>query len=294
MIMSMTGFGRGLETADNYEIECEIKGVNHRYLDINIRMPRRYTALEELIKEEVKKKVSRGRLEISININKTNYDARNIKVDKELAIAYHSNLKELAEKLDISPQISIIDLFRLPEVFSLEDETEDLTLIGKILCKSVNDALDGFLRMRIQEGEKLVTDIIKRNDFIDSQVEVIEARSPVVTQEYAEKLRIRLAELDDLDKAAIDESRLMFEIALFADKSNITEEIVRLKSHISYLRELLTQQQAIGRKCDFLLQEMFREINTVGSKASDLEINKNVVEIKAELEKIREQIQNIE
>jgi len=292
MIKSMTGFGRAQSENNGYQVSCEIKGVNHRFFDPYIRMSRRYNSLEENIKEELKKFVSRGRLELNINIEKTGESARNIKVDKELAIAYYGYLKELAENLDISPEIKIIDLFRLPEVVSLKEQEEDLDMLWPVVQDSVRTAMESLVAMRVKEGQNLARDILYRNGLILGIVEKLEIRSPVVTEEYGNKLRQRIAEW--VPAESLDEGRLMQEIAIFADKSNITEEIVRLQSHIQHMEELMQSQEPVGRKGDFLLQEMFREINTIGSKANDLEMNRLVVDAKAELEKIREQIQNIE
>jgi len=288
----MTGFGRAQVENSEYLVNCEIKGVNHRYLDISIRMPRRYGLLEERVKEEVKRRLNRGRIEINFNIEKIGDSKRNIKLDKELGIAYYNNLKELAEKLNISAEIRLIDVFRLPEVFSLEDQEEDLDQLWVVIGQALQTAVDGLLDMRRKEGENLARDIQQRNRFILSMVEALEARSPQVVKEYDEKLRSRVVEL--LSGENLDEQRIIQEVVLFADKSNVTEEIVRLKSHIQHLEEMLAAGESIGRKCDFLIQEMFREINTVASKASDLEMNRTVIEVKAELEKIREQVQNIE
>lgn len=292
MIKSMTGFGRSQVLEQGYQVTCEIKGVNHRYFDPYIRISRRYAVLEEKIKEELRKYVSRGRLEVNINIEKTGERTRNIKLDKELAITYYKYLKDLAENLDISPELKIIDIFKLPEVFTLEDEEEDLDALWQVLQKAIGEAAASVLQMRIKEGMQLKKDIVERNDKILSMVNRLEERSPQVVHEYVEKLRLRMAEI--LGSHEIEEYRILQEAAIFADKTNITEEIVRLKSHIKHLNDLLEDGEAVGRKCDFLVQEMFREINTVASKANDLEISHIVVDVKAELEKIREQLQNIE
>ncbi len=288
----MTGFGRGQADAMGYQVNCEIKGVNHRYFDPFIRISRRYSSLEERIKEELRKYISRGRLEINLNIEKTGESRRNIKVDKDLAIAYYKYLREIAEKLNISQEIRVIDLFRLPEVFSLEDEEEDLETVWAVLKQSVDQAVECLVDMRIKEGANLAEDIRARNRLIAEMVERLEARSPEVSREYGERLKGRIAEFMEQDLP--DESRLLQEIALMAEKANVTEEIVRLKSHSQHLEELMQAQDAVGRKSDFLVQEMFREINTIASKANDLEMNRTVVDVKAELEKIREQLQNIE
>jgi len=292
MIKSMTGFGRSQVNEQNYDVSCELKGVNHRYFDVHTRISRRYGFMEERIKEELKKLISRGRIEISINIEKTKESARNIKVDKGLAMAYYESLKDLQEMLNISANFTVIDLFRLPEVFSLEDEEEDPEIIWQVLNKALNEALASMLQMRSKEGAALGKDILDRNAYILSVVEKLEERSPLVAQEYQEKLRARIAEM--IGAVVPDEARILQEAAIFADKASITEEIVRLKSHIKHLEDLMAEGDSIGRKCDFLLQEMFREINTVASKSNDLEMGQMVVEVKAELEKIREQIQNIE
>ncbi|MDD3364307.1 MAG: YicC family protein [Syntrophomonas sp.] len=292
MLKSMTGFGRSQVNENGYEISCELKGVNHRFFDVHIRIPRRYAFLEDRVKDELKKNLSRGRLEISINIEKTNESARNIKVDKDLAIAYYNSLKDLAENLNISPDITVVDIFRLPDIFNLTDQEEDPELIWLVLRKTLDVAISSLVEMRCKEGANLGKDILARNAYILSEVEILEKRSPQVAQEYQEKLRNRINEM--LSSNVVDEGRLLQESAIFADKASITEEIVRLKSHIKHLDELLKDGDSVGRKCDFLVQEMFREINTVASKANDIQMSQVVVEVKAELEKIREQLQNIE
>ncbi len=293
MIKSMTGFGRSQLNENGYAMICEIKGVNHRYFDPHVRMPRRYGSLEEKVKEELKKQLSRGRLEISINIEKTGESERNIEVDKGLAMAYYKSLKDLAEYLDISADIRLIDVFRLPDVYSLEDIEEDLEVTWQVLQRCLGIAIDSLVEMRIKEGQNLLQDMLARNDFILTRVDILEKRSPLVAQEYQEKLRKRITEM--INQPMIDEARILQEAAIFADRASITEEIVRLKSHVKQFNEVLNNgDEAVGRKCDFLIQEMFREINTVASKANDIEMSQVVVEVKAELEKIREQLQNIE
>ncbi len=292
MVRSMTGFGRGQTRGHGYVVSCEMRGVNHRFLDIHIRTSRRYSVLEEKVKEEIKQALTRGRVEISLTIEKSDDSRRAIKVDKGLALAYYNYLKELAENLNISPEISLIDVFRLPEVFSLEDQEENLETVWQVVREALQEALTSLVDMRTREGVNLSKDILARNQGILRAVELLEARSPAVVEEYQNKLRNRLVEL--LAGEAVDEQRILQEAALFADRINVTEELVRLKSHIMHLQELINSDESVGRKCDFLVQEMFREINTVSSKANDLEMNRVVVEVKAELEKIREQMQNIE
>jgi uncharacterized protein (TIGR00255 family) len=292
MLKSMTGFGRSQVNDNGYEISCELKGVNHRFFDVHIRIPRRYAFLEDNVKEELKKNLSRGRLEISINIEKTSESLRTIKVDKDLAMAYYVSLKDLAENLNISSDIAVVDIFRLPDIFNLTDQQEDPELIWSALKKALDIAINSLVEMRCKEGSNLGKDILARNAYILSEVEILEERSPLVAREYQEKLRNRINEI--LGSSVIDEGRLLQETAIFADKASITEEIVRLKSHIKHLDELLLDGDSVGRKCDFLVQEMFREINTVASKANDIQMSQIVVDVKAELEKIREQLQNIE
>jgi len=291
MIRSMTGFGRSGVQDKGYEVNCELKTVNHRYFDIHTRMPRRYSFLEDRIKEALKKDLQRGRIEISINIEKMQDMARNIKVDKGLAIAYHDSLKDLAEKLNISSEFRAIDIFRLPDVFNLVDEQEDPEVIWAVLNRALDEAMLSLVDMRSKEGANLARDIAERNAYILSAIERLEMRSPLVVKEYQERLLKRIVEMTN---NIADEGRVIQEAAIFADKASITEEIVRLKSHTQHLGDLLAGNQAVGRKLDFLVQEMFREINTIASKANDIEMSQIVVDVKAELEKIREQVQNIE
>jgi len=292
MVKSMTGFGRSQVNARGYEVTCELKSVNHRFFDLHTRISRRYGYLEDRIKDELKKNLNRGRLEISINIEKTQEKARNITVDKGLAMAYHESLKDLAGNLNISPDFKLMDIFRLPDVFNLVDEEEDPEVIWEVMKEAVEEALGSLMEMRRKEGDNLSLDILSRNGYILSAVNLLEKRSPQVALEYQEKLRSRITDM--LGNVNIDENRLLQEAAMFADKASITEEIVRLKSHVKHLDELLQSPDAVGRKCDFLVQEMFREINTIASKANDIEMSQIVVEVKAELEKVREQLQNIE
>ncbi len=291
MIRSMTGFGRSGVQEKGYEVNCELKTVNHRYFDIHTRIPRRYAFLEERIKEELKKHLQRGRIDISINIEKTQDMARNIKVDKGLAIAYYDSLKDLAENLNIPSEFRVIDIFRLPDVFNLVDEQEDPEVIWSVLVRALDEAMESLVEMRSKEGANLARDIAERNAYILTAVEKLDIRSPLVAKEYQERLLKRIVELTN---NVADEGRIIQEAAIFADKASITEETVRLKSHIKHLSDLLSDRQSVGRKLDFLVQEMFREINTVASKANDIEMSQIVVDVKAELEKIREQVQNIE
>jgi len=292
MIKSMTGFGRGEASLPGYQITCEVKGVNHRYFDFSLRMPRRYNQLEDRIRDKTRQAVARGRIEVFINIEKTGEARRNIKVDNDLAIIYHNSLKDLAESLQIESAVNIVDIFRLPEVFVLEESEEDLEVVWSGIEAALASSLEGLVSMRMREGQALAADIRERNEFLLATVTSLEERTPLVVQEHLERMRKRIAEL--VPETAADESRLLQEIAIFADRASITEELVRMKSHCAQMDELLQASEPVGRKCDFLIQEMFREVNTVASKANDLSISRIVVELKAELEKMREQIQNVE
>jgi len=292
MVKSMTGFGRGEGSSPGYQITCEVKGVNHRYFDFNLRMSRRYNILEDRIRDKVKQYIVRGRIETFINIEKTGDSKRNIKVDNDLAMLYHNSLKDLAESLQIESNINIVDIFKLPEVFALEEDEEDIESIWSGVEEALTSSLQGLIDMRIREGQALAEDIRQRNQNILKTIDAIETRSPLVVSEHMERMKKRIQELNQ--DLAIDENRLLQEVAVFADRTSIAEELVRMKSHCSQMEELLLSTEPVGRKCDFLLQEMFREVNTIASKANDLFINRTVVELKAELEKIREQVQNVE
>lgn len=288
----MTGFGQAQEKAAGYDISVELKSVNHRFLDINIRIPRKYMLLEEKVRDFIKKNASRGRFEINILINMEQEAPRTIKVDKELAIAYYSALKELAEILSISANFRVYEFSRLPELLQIESLEENTDIIWNQLELVLTSAMQDLQLMRIKEGKNLAVDIKKRNSYLLQKVAELEIRSPQVVEAYTERLQNRLQEA--LGQELIDQDRIIQEAAIFADKVSVTEEIVRLKSHIKQFNELIEYGDTIGRKSDFLLQEMNREINTVASKANDSEMSIIVVDVKAELEKIREQIQNIE
>ena len=226
MIKSMTGFGKSQVDSNGYSVTCEVRGVNHRYFDPHIRISRRYMSLEDRIKDEIKKTVTRGRIEMTLNIEKTGESARDIKVDKELAMAYYRYLKELADNLNISPEIRIIDVFRLPEVFNVSDENDDLELIWSILGEAIRQAMASLLDMRNKEGMNLAKDILERNQTIMHMVLTLEKYAPQVAIDYQEKLRKRIADL--VGHEQVDEQRIIQEAAIFADKSSISEVVVRL------------------------------------------------------------------
>lgn len=293
MVKSMTGFGRGEYSDSNRTFVVEMKSVNFRYNDIVVKIPRHLSMLEENIKKLVKDKVKRGRVEIFINFNYIQESGIDVKVDLLLAQNYKKSIEKIAEELGLDSKIGLDMIIGLPDVLTTENKEEDIDEIWNCLKVPLEEALDKMMAMRIKEGNELAKDIIKRTEKIKELLIEIENRAPNVVMEYKEKLWMRINELLE-NKYELDENRLINEVAYFADKSNINEEIVRLFSHIKQLVKTLECEEPIGRKLDFLVQEMNREVNTIGSKVSDIEITNNVVQLKSELEKIREQVQNIE
>lgn len=293
MIRSMTGFGRGEFGNELYNFKVEIKAVNHRYNDIVVKMPRHIGYLEEGIKKIIKKQISRGKVDVYINLDYVNESAIEIKVDIPLAKSYMKSLEKLSVELDLQDNIRLNNILGLSEIIRTERKELDEDIIWDCLKKALNIALLDILKMKSAEGEELKDDMMSKLNLIENIVLEIEKRSPLVVLEYKDKLKERITELIDKD-ANVDEDRIAYEVVFFADKSNINEEIVRLKSHIKQFMLILKDENSIGRKLDFLIQEMNREINTIGSKANDVLISQNVVELKSEIEKIREQVQNIE
>ncbi|MBF7082312.1 YicC family protein [Desulfallas sp. Bu1-1] len=292
MIKSMTGFGSGETCTDQLKINIEIKSVNHRYCEIVLRVPRSMNVLEDRIRRFIQKKIARGRVDVYIKTEFCGINRVVVNVDEELAFSYLQAVAQLKKRLQLAGEVTIAELLHLNGVFNLEEPEQDAEQWWPALENALEQALDGLMAMRIQEGRQLAEDIKRRAGQISVFVEEIEQRSPVVVDEYRERLRQRVREL--IDAGTMDPARLDAEVVLFAERSNIAEEIVRLKSHLNQLAGCLESDVPVGRKLDFLLQEMNREINTIASKSSDLLINRTVVEVKSELEKIREQVQNIE
>jgi len=292
MVSSMTGFGRGTSETEEMGYTIEIKSVNHRYLDLNIKLPKSLISLEGRIRREIQNKINRGKIDLFLTQNV--YQIKNEKAifNKKVADSYVACLKDVKERYNAADDISVSLISRFPEVITLEQKEEDLESIWGLICSALNEAIDKLNIMRTIEGEKLKEDILIKLMGIEKMVLKIEEKAPQVPLIYKEKLQNRLKEL--LENNQIDESRLYSEVTMFSDRSCIDEEIVRLKSHISQLRSTLSMDEPIGRKLDFIVQEMNRETNTIGSKANDLEITKYVLEMKNDIEKIREQIQNIE
>lgn len=292
MIKSMTGFGRGNIDQDGRSFTVEIKSVNHRYCDLNIKMPKSLLSLEDRIRKVIQEKVTRGKVDVFITQN--NYEKQGAKVvlDEKLADSYVECLNKIKERYDIKENISLALISKFPDVVNLKQEEEDAENLWEILSLPLRDAVNLLVDMREREGLKLEKNILLKCDYIKSLLDKIEEKSPLVVEEYKERLNERLKEL--LGEGQVDENRIAVEVALFADKSAIDEEIVRLNSHLVQLKETFNLNEAVGRKLDFIIQEMNREINTIGSKANNLEVTNNVLNIKNEIEKIREQIQNIE
>ncbi|MDD2189562.1 MAG: YicC family protein [Eubacteriales bacterium] len=294
MIKSMTGFGRSEYSDGKRSIIVEIKSVNHRYSDISIKMPRRYSFAEDRLKASVKDIARRGKIDVSIMVENITEDDTNIRLNTMAAKQYYDNLQELQKNFKLGGDITLQFLATLPDVLKSVPDLDDEEAIYKSLQIPVLEAAKKLNEMRILEGAKLADDIIVRGDYIRAQVTEIEKRSPEVTTCYAEKLKERIKELIG-NNIALPEDRILVEAAIFADKCNITEELVRLNSHIIQLNSIISKSnQPDGKKLDFLVQEMNREANTIGSKANDIEITNRVLEIKSEIEKIREQVQNIE
>lgn len=294
MIKSMTGFGRSEYNDGKRNIIVEIKSVNHRYGDISIKMPRRYSFAEDRVKNVVKEIARRGKIDVSIIVENITEDDTTVKLNSMVAKQYYNNLKELQQEFGVSGDITLQFLATLPDVMKVIPDVEDEEEICKTLLVPVKQAAEKLDEMRMIEGAKLAEDLIKRAGMIRDLVKQIEERAPSVTVAYTEKLRDRIKELIG-NNVTVPEDRILLEAAIFADKCSITEELVRLDSHMIQLNNIISKSnQPDGKKLDFLVQEMNREANTIGSKANDIEITNTMLEIKSEIEKIREQVQNIE
>lgn len=291
MIKSMTGFGRGKYENEGRIYTVDIKSVNHKYTDISVRLPRFLNSEEDKIRKRISSAISRGKVDVLVTFENYSSKGTNIRINKELAKEYIRELKSLAEETELNFNVDVIDISKFPEILKIEDD-QDEELIGNELMIAVDNALEKFISMREIEGTKLIQDIEQRIYLIQNKVNEITGFSSNLVTEYMEKLKIRVNEL--LEPSTVDENRLMQEIVIFSDKSSIEEELTRLKSHIEQFLNLIKQTSPIGKKIDFLIQEINREVNTIGSKANCLDITNRVIEIKTEVENIREQIQNIE
>lgn len=292
MLKSMTGFGRAVEEIDGYVITVEIKSVNHRYFDFSSRIPRQYGFLDDKLKSYINSKVSRGKVECYVSVEALDTEDAAVVINKTLASAYVKALKELSGEYSLKEDFGTAFVSRLPDVFVLKKADEDEEKIWQLVKSVTDEAIEKFIQMRAVEGAKMKEDVASRAEYILDCVSFIEERSPQTVKEYNDKLVERVHEI--IGDVSLDEQRIIQEVAVYADKVAVAEETVRLRSHIAQLKTFLESEEPIGRKMDFLVQEINRETNTIGSKANDVEIARKVVDIKAEVEKIREQIQNIE
>lgn len=292
MLKSMTGYGRGEITEDGTKFLVELKTVNHKYSDVNVKLPRQLMFFEDKIAESVKSQISRGKAEVFVSFENYGKDAKQVLPDKQLAEAYINACRILSAEYGLKDDISVSLISGFPDVLRVEKAPDDEQRIWKLLEVALNSAIGNLVQMRTVEGEKLVADVKRKLDLLAQLTEKIFQRAPNVVTEYKEKLSARIKELQN--QQAVDESRRATEVAFFADRCDINEEIVRLRSHIDQTRSCLSMNEPAGKKLDFLVQELNREINTIGSKANDLEITRNVLEVKNVIDQIREQIQNIE
>jgi len=289
---SMTGYGKGSASAEGREITVELKSVNHRYLDVGLRLPRHLSFLDDPIRSALSARLSRGHVDVFVNYRNLRSDARTVMIDVPLLTAYVAATREANQSLELRDDLSLTAALRLPDVSDVRETDEDTDAVIALLVSAVNAAIDALLVMREQEGRRLRDYLSDCTDTVESLTNQIAARSPIVIEEYRVKLDERITAL--LGNVEVDRARLATEVALFADKASIDEEISRLHSHIAQMRSLLSDGEPAGRKLDFVVQEMNREFNTIGSKANDGELTRLVLTGKAEIEKIREQVQNIE
>lgn len=288
----MTGYGNATQVFASREITAEIRSVNNRYLDCNVKMPRAFSFAEDAVKQTVKQFITRGKVDVYISVNQLEGTEVAITLNRPVLEGYLKALKTIAQDYDVRDDVSVNSLSRLPDVFLVEKAKEDEDQLMADILSVVTEALEKYNAMRQKEGQALAEDLVSKSENILSFVDMVEKRSPITLQEYRQKLTSRMEEV--LQNTSLDENRILQEAAIYADKIAVDEEIVRLRSHVEQLQSMLRGNEPVGRKLDFLLQEMNRETNTIGSKGNDLEQARVVVEMKSELEKIREQIQNIE
>jgi uncharacterized protein (TIGR00255 family) len=293
MIKSMTGYGRAEATEDGYRVLVEIKAVNHRFVEVVVRTPREYMMFEDAIKKAVLEHVARGRIDVFLTVERTAEAERTIVLDEALAVKLKSAADRLAEHLGLTETISLAELLRHEGVVTVCEAESSPEELESLVLGTVREAVRGLLSMRMYEGERLANDLTLRLAKLGQLCRELEDRSPVVVEEYKIRLENRLREALE-GRGVVDEARLLTEVALFADRASIAEELVRLNSHLQQFAAILKSEEPIGRKLDFLVQEMNREVNTIGSKANDLKIAQHVVEAKSVLEQIREQVQNVE
>ena len=292
MLKSMTGFGRCEMATDEYKISVEMKAVNHRYLDLSIKMPKKFNYFEAAIRVQLKKYIQRGKVDVFITYEDYTDEKMSLKYNRSLAGEYMDYFRQMADELGIPNDATVMRLARCPEVFTMEQVPEDEEHMWQILEKAIDEAAEKFVETRTREGENLKQDLLGKLDYMVMLVDQIEERSPKIVEEYRAKLEDKVKEL--LEGSSVDEGRIAAEVVIFADKICTDEETVRLRSHIEATRKELTADGSVGRKLDFIAQEMNREANTILSKANDLEVSDCAIALKTEIEKVREQIQNIE
>ena len=292
MVKSMTGYGRAVETVDGREITVEIRSVNNRYLDCSVKLPRLYAFAEDALKQRVRQSVSRGKVDLYVTVNVTQSNHVKISLNRPLLEGYLQAMRTAAADYGVKDDISVTALTSMPDVLVVEKEAEDEKQMTQALLSVTEKALEAYNAMRLTEGRALEEDLRRKGKNILALVEKVEQRSPITVAEYRARLTAKMEEV--LASTAVDEARILTEAAIFADKIAVDEETVRLRSHLAQLDTMLGAREPVGRKLDFLMQEMNREANTIGSKGNDIQQARTVVDIKAELEKIREQIQNIE
>lgn len=292
MIKSMTGYGRHQANLDGYDITVEVKSVNHRYFEFSARVPRAYGYLDEKLKSFCNQKIARGKVDLYVSIIPVEAVDTQVQINKHLAQSYLQELRELSDFLDIKDDMTLSSIARFNDIYNIRREPDDEDLIWNLVQQVADVALDQFLEMRVREGDKMKADISSRLDLLEGYIDNIEAKSPETVSQWRNRLEERVRQV--LEDRQLDEARIITEVAIFAERVAVDEETVRLKSHISQFRAVLNEDDSVGRKLDFLVQEINRETNTIGSKCQDADVAKIVVEMKSETEKIREQIQNIE
>ncbi|MFC0474791.1 YicC/YloC family endoribonuclease [Robertmurraya beringensis] len=291
MVKSMTGFGRSIRSNEHIKVTVEVKTVNHRFAEYHFRIPRSLSSLEDKLKKTLNEYIKRGRIEVFITIDGEGLTTRKLLVDWSLIEDYLQNIKEIQERFQIKEGVSIKDILNRDEIFSIEEQESGIECIEELVLDALLDAAQNCVNMREVEGKALQQDILSHIEKIQSTVQALRKYAPTVVEQYANRLKKRIQEYVDQQ---LDEARIVTEIAIFADKADINEELTRLDSHVVQFKTFLNDRESIGRKLDFLVQEMNRETNTIGSKANDAKIATEVVELKSSIEKIKEQIQNIE
>lgn len=291
-VMSMTGFGRGFVEREGRKMLLELKGVNHRFLDISMRLPKSLGALEDPLKRKLQEKLSRGHVDVYLKYQNEAEGSKSVNVDEALLTAYLSSLKDIRKKHNLKDDVALSTVLRMPDVIAAEGAEEDEDLLKEIMFEAADMAIEEMTRMRSAEGERLRADLLIKLEGMAKEMGEIEKRAPQIVQEYRDKLRARIEEL--MDGNTMDEQRFATEVAMMADRSAIDEEIVRFKSHVKHFADTMKSGGAIGRKLDFIVQEMNREVNTICSKAADVTLINSGIFLKGEIEKVREQVQNIE